>query len=65
MGTKGASVDATWIENEIYMLQKTLDMYKVYASNAAKQEQKAWGERIHKMEERVEEAKKRLEKANR
>lgn len=64
MARGGASIDPTWIENELTMLEKTLAMYKNYASSAQKKEEKeAWKVRMHHMEERIEEAKKKLEKA--
>ncbi len=61
----GASTDPKWIENEIEMLEKTLGMYQIYAASAAKnkQEQEGWKKRVAGLEERIEEAKKKLGKA--
>ena len=59
----GASTDPKWIENELEMLERTLGMYKSYAANAEKNEKTAWDKRLHDMEERIEETKKKLEKA--
>lgn len=61
----GASTDPKWIENELEMLERTLNMYKVYAANAKKEEKAGWDKRLHDMEERIEEVKKKLEKARR
>ncbi len=63
MAKLGASSDPQWIANEIYALEKTLAMYKVYTANAPKADKVAWNERVHTMEERIEEAHKKLEKA--
>lgn len=64
MAGRGASTDPAWIENELYMLEKTLGMYKVYAANAqGKAEKKTWDERLHGIEHHIEEVKLKLEKA--
>lgn len=64
MAAGGASTDPKWIENELTMLERTLGMYKIYAANAKKKDEKAsWDKRLHDMEERIEETKKKLEKA--
>jgi hypothetical protein len=64
MPRAGASDDPKWIENELEMLERTFNMYKVYASNAnTKDEKTAWDKRLKGMEERIDEVKKKLEKA--
>jgi predicted outer membrane protein len=60
----GASTDPAWIENEIVMLERTYNMYKVYAANAqTKVEKEAWKERLQGMEERISHARHKLEDA--
>ncbi len=64
MAATGASTDPKWIENELFMLEKTLDMYKVYAANAkGKPEVEAWKKRVEGMGKRIEEANHKLERA--
>ena len=63
MAAHGASNDPKWIENELYALEKTLGMYQAYAASAPKNAKAAWDERLHTMQKRVVEAKKKLEKA--
>jgi predicted outer membrane protein len=61
MSKGGASTDPAWIENEIFMLERTYNMYKVYAANAkTKGEKQAWKERLQGMEERLSHAKHKL-----
>lgn len=60
----GASIDPKWIENEITMLEKTLEMYRVYAAGAkTKPEKERWKKELENMEHRVAHGKERLEKA--
>ncbi|HEX2914887.1 MAG TPA: hypothetical protein VH186_29105 [Chloroflexia bacterium] len=63
MAKGGAAADPKFIENEIYMLERTLNMYKIYAANA-KDDKEGWKKRLKGMEERIEEARKRLEKSS-
>ncbi len=64
MAATGASNDPKWIENELEMLERTFGMYKIYAASATgKDEKVAWDKRLHDMGERIEEVKKKLEKA--
>lgn len=64
MSKGGASTDPAWIQNEIDMLERTYNMYKVYAASAqTKAEKQAWKERLQGMEERISHAKHKLEDA--
>ncbi len=63
MAADGASTDPKWIENELWMLEKTYTMYQAYASNAKKKDEKAaWDKRLKDVESRIEEKKHHLQK---